>query len=135
MTDQHVPQHRTENAREHDNRTGFMHAVKHRMTSPPWLARTAGVGLSSVSIGFVGLFLFVLESGGEVTLFTRPLVMEVALVLPYFIGILTLGTTAGALLAWRYQYWSLPVRIHQTVLALLGIAFSWQLVVLGFIAL
>ncbi|RKD85941.1 hypothetical protein ATJ93_4714 [Halopiger aswanensis] len=112
-----------------------MHAVKHRMTSPPWLARTAGVGLSSVSIGFVGLFLFVLESGGEVTLFTRPLVMEVALVLPYFIGILTLGTTAGALLAWRYQYWSLPVRIHQTVLALLGIAFSWQLVVLGFIAL
>lgn len=135
MTDQHVPQQRKKNARKHDDQTGFMHAVKHRMTSLPGLARTAGIGLSSVSIGFVVLFLFVLESGGEVTLFTRPLAMQVALILPYFIGVLTLGTTAGALLAWRYQYWSLPVRIHQTILALLGTAFSWQLVVLGFLAL
>lgn len=135
MTDRHVPQQQMENSHERNDQRGFIHAVKRRVTSPPWLARTAGAGLSSVSIGFIVLFLFVLESGGEVTLFTRPLAMQVALLLPYFIGILTVGTTVGALLAWWCQYWSLPVRIHQTVLALLGIAFCWQLVVLGFLAL
>lgn len=135
MTDQHVSQQRAEQQHEPDDRSGFTHGVKRRLTSPPWLARAAGVGLSSVSIGFVLLFMFVLESGGNLTLFTRPLPMQIALTLPYLIGTLTLGTTAGALLAWRYRYWSLPVRIHQTVLALLGLAFSWQLSTLGFLAL
>lgn len=135
MTDPHVPQQQTEDSHERNDQSRSIHAVKRRVANPPWLARTAGVGLSSVSIGFVVLFLLVLESGGEVTLFTRPLAMQVALLLPYFIGILTLGTTVGAVLAWWYQYWSLPVRIHQTVLALLGITFCWQLAVLGFLAL
>lgn len=135
MTDQHVPRQRTEDPHEHDDESEFMHCVKCRLTSPPWLARATGVGLSSVSIGFVALFLFVLETGGEVTLFTRPLTMQIALALPYLIGALTLGTTVGALVAWWYRYWSLPLRIHQTVLTLLGIAFSWQLSTLGFLAL
>jgi hypothetical protein len=59
--------------------------------------------------------------------------MRVALALPYLVGSLALVTTAGALLAWRYRYWSLRARIHQTVLALLGLAFSWQLSTLGFL--
>ncbi|WP_222914373.1 hypothetical protein [Natrinema sp. SYSU A 869] len=78
--------------------------------------------------------MFVLDTGGDLTLFTRPLQMQIALALPYLIGVLTLGTTAGALLAWRYRYWSLHARIHQTILALLGLAFSWQLSMLGFLA-
>lgn len=134
MTDQRVPRQRTESSREHDDQRELVHGVKRRLTSLPWLARASGVGLSSVSIGFVALFLFVLETGGEVTFFTRPLTMQVALALPYLVGALTLGTTAGALVAWRYRYWSLPVRVHQTVLALLGFAFSWQLWTLGFLA-
>lgn len=134
MTDQHASQQRTEQ-HESDDRTGFTNGVTRRLTSPSWLARAAGVGLSSVSIGFVVLFTFVLETSGELTLFTQPLPMQIALTLPYLVGALTLGTTAGALLAWRYRYWSLTTRIHQTILALLGLAFSWQLSTLGFLAL
>jgi hypothetical protein len=91
--------------------------------------------LSAVSIGFVGLFVGVLEAGGDLTLVTRPLAMRVALGLPYLVGVLALATTAGALLAWRHRYWSLSARIHQTLLALLGLAFCWQLWALGFLAL
>lgn len=134
MTDQPTSQQRTQNPHERDNQSRF-HAVKHRLVSPPWLARGAGVGLSCVSIAFIVLFMFVLETGGDLTLITRPLPMQIALALPYLIGALTLGTTAGALLAWRYRYWSLPARIHQTILALLGVAFSWQLSTLGVVAL
>ena len=131
MTDQHVPRQRTGQHPEHADRNGFTHGVKRRLTSPSWLARAAGVGSSSVSIGFVGLFVFVLETGGDLTLFTRPLPMQIALTLPYLIGVFTLGTAAGTLLAWRNRYWSLPERIHQTILALLGLAFCWQLSTLG----
>lgn len=133
MTDQHLPQQRTGQPHDHTDRNGFTNGVKRRLTSASWLVRAASVGLSSVSIGFVVLFMFVLETGGDLTLFARPLPMQIALALPYFIGVLTLGTTAGALLAWRYCYWSLPARIHQTVLALLGLAFCWQLSTLGFL--
>lgn len=135
MTDQHVSQQRTEQQHECDGRSGFTHGVKRRLTSASWLARAAGVGLSSVSIGFVVLFIFVLETGGDLTLFTRPLPMQIALVLPYLIGALTLVTTVGAVLAWRCRYWSLTARIHQTVLALLGLAFCRQLSTLGFLGL
>jgi hypothetical protein len=133
MTDQHTSQQRTGPKHEHADRSDYTHGVKRRLTSLSWLARAAGVGLSGVSVGFIVLFVFVLETGGDLTLITRPLPMQIALTLPYLIGILTLGTTAGALLAWRYRYWSLPARIHQTILALLGIAFTWQLSTLGFL--
>jgi hypothetical protein len=133
MTDQYVSQQRTEQQHESDDRSGFMYDVKRRLTSASWLARVASVGLSSISIGFVVLFVFVLETGGDLTLFTRPLPMQIALALPYLIGALTFGTTVGVVLAWRYRYWSLTTRIHQTVLALLGLVFSWQLSTLGFL--
>jgi len=96
------------------------------------LVHTASAGLSSVSPGFVALFLFVLETGGDLALVTRPLLTQVALALPYLIGALTLSTTASADLAWRYRYWSLPTRVHQTILALLGFAFTLQFSALGF---
>ena len=134
MTDQHTSQQRTGQEQEHVDRR-YIHGVKRCLTSLSWLARAAGVGLSSVSIGFVVLFMFVLETGGDLTLITQPLPMQIALALPYLIGALSLGTTAGALLGWRYRYWSLTTRIHQTMLALLGLAFIWQLSTLGFLAL
>ncbi|GAB7009579.1 hypothetical protein [Halorubrum trueperi] len=109
-------------------------ALTDRRRRLAWLARAAGVGLSGVSIAFVLLVVVVVGSGGELTLITRPLPMQFALALPYLIGILTLGTVAGAVPAWRYRYWSLPARIHHTLLALLGLGFSWQLATLGFLA-
>jgi hypothetical protein len=134
MTDQHASRQRTEQQHEYDDRSGFTHGLRRRLTSASWLARAASVGSSSIAIGFVVLFASVLETGGDVALFTRPLPMRTALALPYLIAVSTVGTTAGALLAWRYRHWSLPVRIHQTVLALLGLAFCWQLSRLGFLA-
>lgn len=135
MTDQDVSQQRTGQPYDENGRGGITNGIKRRLTSPSWVARAASVGLSSVSIGFVVLFMFVLETGGELTLFTRPLPMQIALELPYLVGILTLGATAGALLAWWHRYWSLAVRIHQSILAVLGLAFCWQLWTLGFLAL
>jgi hypothetical protein len=134
MTDRQVSGRRTGESHERDDRRGIVHAAIRRLTTPSWLARAAGVALSGVSVGFVVLFVSVLGVGGELALLTRPLPMRVALALPSLVGALTLVTTAGALLAWRFRYWSLPARIHQTVLALLGLAFSWQLWTLGFLA-
>lgn len=131
MTDQHVSRTQTEQERERANQTGPTHGIERRLTSLAWLARVARVGLSSVSIGFVVLFTFVLETGGDLTLFTRPLPMQIALSLPTVIAVLTAATTVGAGLAWWNSYWSTPARIHQTVVALFGLGFSWQLATLG----
>ncbi|WP_284010445.1 hypothetical protein [Haloarcula pelagica] len=131
MTDTELSQHRSEQAQ--DSYSGLTHGVNRRLTSPAWLARATAVVLCALSIGFVGLFTVVLETGGDLTLITRPLQMRLALVLPYLIAGCALGTTVGALLGWRYRYWSLRVRIHQTVLAILGLGFSWQLSTLGFL--
>lgn len=114
---------------------GVSHSLCRRLTSPSWLSRVAGVGLSAASIGFVLLFAVTLDSGGELTLITQPLPMRIALALPSLVAIFTMGTTVGAILAWLYRYWSLFTRIHQTVLAVLGIGFTWQLAVLGFLPL
>lgn len=135
MTDRQVSQRPTVQPHEHSDDAGIRRRAERRATSPSWLARAAGVGLSIVSVGFALVFLFILESGGELTLITRPRPMQFALALPYLIVILTLGTVLGAVLAWWNRYWSLPARIHQTILALLGLGFTWQLASLGFLAL
>ena len=133
MTEQPHTQQQTGPSSEHDAHSRLGHGVKHRLTSLPWLTRAAGIVLSGVSLGFVVLFVFVLETEGDLTLLTRPLSMQVTLSLPFLVAALTLVTTAGSLLAWRYRYWSLPARIHHTLLVLLGLGFSWQLVTLGFL--
>ena len=115
-----------------DERTRNLTPEERRLT---WLARTASVGLSAVSLGFVLLLVVVIERGGELTLITRPVPIRFALVLPYLVLLFTLGTTADALLAWWNRYWSRKVRIHQTLLTVLGFGFSWQLARLGFITL
>lgn len=101
----------------------------------PWVARVTGVGLSAISLGFVLVLFVVLENGGELMLITRPIPMQVVLALPYLIVLFTLGTTIGAVLAWWNRYWSQRIRIHQTVLAIFGLGFSWQLIRLGFLTL
>ena len=134
MTDQHISQQQT--GQEHENvDRRYTHGIKRRVLSLSWLARAAGVGLSSVSVGFIVLFVFVLETGGDLTLLTRPLPMRIALALPTVIAVLTTATTVGTVLAWWNRYWSLRARLHHTVLTLLGLVFSWQLAHLGFLAL
>lgn len=135
MTDRHTAQESTGQLDTRPDQRGKLPVLKHRVTQPAWLARAAAVGLSMAAVGFVIVFLFVLETSGELAFITRPLPMQLALTLPYLVVIFTAGTTIGAGLAWRNHYWSRTARIHQTVLALLGIAFSWQLAALGFLPL
>lgn len=111
------------------------HVLGRRISEGPWLARATGVGLSGLSVGFVLLLGVALGQGGKLALITRPLPMRVALALPYLISLFALGTSVGAVLAWWHRYWSLPGRIHQTFLAVLGLGFTWQLAELGLLAL
>lgn len=134
MTDFESPQQSAEQPNE-DRDNNVTSSLTRRLIHPPWLARMAGISLSGVSIGFVVLFLVVLGTGGNLALITKPLPMRFALALPYLIVILTICTCAGAVQAWRRHYWSLTARVHQTILALFGLAFTWQLSTIGFLPL
>lgn len=133
MTETSRSRERSAESQEQDDQRMVLDGLESPGKTTAWLARVAGVGLSVVSVGFVFLFVFVLGKAGEVSLFTRPLSMRIVLAVPNFIAILTVATTIGVVLAWWNRYWSLRERIHQTLLALLGIVFSWQLAVLGFL--
>lgn len=112
---------------------GITRAFEQRFSSPSWLARAAGVGLCITSLGFIVALVVPIASRGVITLITKPLLIQVALSLPYLILLFTVGTVVGAATAWWNRYWSLIARIHQTILALLGLGFVWQLGVLGFL--
>jgi hypothetical protein len=133
MTDQHVTHQQTDQLQESDDANRVTRDDTGKFTRLPWLARTVAIGLSGVSLGFVLLFSFIVGMGGNLTLITRPLAMQIALTLPYLVVLFTLVTTVGAALAWRNGYWSLSARAHQTLLALLGLVFSWLLSNLGFL--
>lgn len=59
--------------------------------------------------------------------------MRLALTLPYVVALLALATALSTVIAWRRSFWSLWGRLHQTVVAVLGLAFVWQLFTLGFL--
>lgn len=107
--------------------------AKRRLGSGAWLARGSAVGLCILSIAFVGLLAAPMALYGEVGLFVNSLPKRVALALPPAVAVFAVGTAAGAVASWRWRYWSLPARLHQTLLAVLGIGFVWQLHALGFL--
>lgn len=104
-----------------------------RISSPTWLARASAVGLCVSSLGFVALFVggLAAEPTAELALVVEPLPLRLALWLPALIGVFAVGTFIGAAVGWYNSYWSLVGRIHQTLLALLGVLFVWQLSVFG----
>jgi hypothetical protein len=109
-------------------------AFKQRFSSPAWLARAAGSGLCIVSLGFIVALAVPVANQGAITLITKPFLVQVALFLPYLVLLFTVGTVVGTVVAWWGRYWSLAARIHQTILALLGLALVWQFTILGFLA-
>lgn len=108
-------------------------ALVDRAPSPASLARATGVALSVVSVGFPALLLFTLASHGQLSLFTRPLSMRIALALPFVVAALAACTSASVVLAWWRGYWSVRARVHQTLLAVLGLVYTVQLASLGFL--
>ena len=130
--------HACDSAREPSHRNPgragvIVGGVGRRLGSPAWLSRAAAVGLCGTAIGLVGTLAVAIASHGRIALVTRPSPMRVALLLPYLVSVFAGGTLVGAMLAWWNRYWSLAARIHQTILALLGLGFVWQLAVLGFL--
>lgn len=120
-----------------DNQQAMMErlrlGIQWRATSLPWLARTAGVGLCVVSLALIGIFVFALGRHGLTLFVSNPPAVQIVSTLSYAVTLLEVGTMIGAIIAWRDRYWSRSARIHQTVLAVLGLAFVWQLFVLGFL--
>lgn len=105
--------------------------TERRVQDLSWLSRIVGVGLCVAALGFVMAFGAVLASEGQIGLITKPLPVRAVLVLPYSILVLAAGTVVGSVLSWWKEYWSLAARLHQTLLALLGILLTWQLIRLG----
>lgn len=108
-------------------------AVHRRTPRAAWLARTARIGLCLTSLLFAICFAVALGSGGLPALLTPTPLMRLALTLPYAVALLALATALSTVIAWRRSFWSLWGRLHQTVVAVLGLAFVWQLFTLGFL--
>lgn len=108
-------------------------SLRQRATSLPWLARGAAVGLCVVSLALIGIFIVALGQHGLTLFVSNPPSVQIVLVLSYVVAFFAASTAVGAALAWRFRYWSRIARIHQTVLAVLGLAFVWQLIELGFL--
>lgn len=98
-----------------------------------WLSRVAAAGLCITSIGFVVTVGFAVASHGQMALVTRPPSMRIALAFPPIVLGFAICTLIGAVLGWSNRYWSLAARVHQTILALCGLGFVWQLAALGFL--
>lgn len=108
-------------------------SLDRRLTTPAWLARVSALGLCVSSLGFVALVVAGFAIEGELAIVTTPLPLRLALWLPPFVAAFAAGTLAGAVVGWYDRYWSFPVRIHQTILAALGVLFVWQLFAHGFL--
>lgn len=119
--------------RGHGHVRGVRHALRTRVRSTRWLARASAVGLSVTSIAFAVGFVVVLGDHGLTLFVSNPPAIQAVLVLPALVAVFAVGTTVGAVLAWREGYWSLLGRLYQTILAVLGLAFVWQLAALGFL--
>jgi len=108
-------------------------ALRRRLGRPAWLARAAAVALCLVSLASVALIAVGFATGGQLAVITQPLPLRVGLAVVPVVAALAAGTAVGTLLAWYEGYWSRAARVHQTVLAVLGLVFVWQLFALGFL--
>ena len=69
--------------------------------------------------------------GGDLAFVIEPLPLRLAGVLSYVVPVAAVVVVVATIVAWRRAAWSWPVRLHQAVVGLLGVAFTWQLASLG----
>lgn len=84
-------------------------------------------------LAFVGLVVLGFAFEGQLAIVTALFPIRLALVLPPMIGRLTLAAVVGSVYAWRRRYRTRLARIHYTLVALLGVMFTWQLAAVGFL--
>ncbi|WP_411967054.1 serine hydrolase domain-containing protein [Haloferax sp. YSSS75] len=63
------------------------------------------------------------------------LALRVGLVLPFVALVGTLGAVVATGIAWRDDYWTVPVRLHYTAVTLVAILVAWKLSSLGILTL
>jgi CubicO group peptidase (beta-lactamase class C family) len=82
--------------------------------------------LSAASIAFgIGLA-FVLKDPSQIVFGLTP-PLKVLVALTPVCAVLAVLTVLGSIIAWRYRYWRVSGRLHYTLVALAGIAFTWFL--------
>jgi tryptophan-rich sensory protein len=102
-----------------------------RLRDGRWVARGIRHDFCLVALAVVVGIGLAVARHGELALVTRPPTMQVALALAPIVALLALSTAVSAVLAWWRGYWSVVGRLTQTIVAVLGLGFLWQLHVLG----
>jgi CubicO group peptidase (beta-lactamase class C family) len=110
---------------------GLLAAYRWRTDRPAWPRRTwAARG----AIAVLTLLLLVLLAGLNAVasdpfgvMADRPLLVSVALAMPYLVVPTVLALVGFAALAWRDRDWGLGTRLHYTLLALAGLVVLWEL--------
>jgi CubicO group peptidase (beta-lactamase class C family) len=97
--------------------------------SRPVLSRVASWlawGASALSIAFLAGFVVALRDPLEIEYGTPPLLREVLAVAPV-IAVLSVGALIFTIPVWRGALWSLPGRVHYTLVTLAAVGFVWFL--------
>jgi hypothetical protein len=103
-----------------------MQSPRIRRTRLSGLLSCLGWLLSGVCVAFVAGSAFVLKDPNEIVFGLPPLLKGLVAVTP-FCAILTGIVLLGCLLAWKNRYWRVTGRVHYTLVALAGVAFTWFL--------
>ena len=56
-----------------------------------------------------------------------PVVLLIVLTMPIIAALFTIGALGFTALAWHRRYWSLPGRIHYTIVTIALLSFLWSL--------
>lgn len=99
-----------------------------------WAARGLVAGLGVLLLVFLGGLASVASDPYSVFAGESGLV-QVTLLVPYVVLLLTLGVVGFAVLSWRTREWSVPSRLHYTLLAIVALLVVWEFVYWRFIGL
>jgi hypothetical protein len=80
--------------------------------------------LAAVCLGFAAGLAYVLEDPDEID-FGLPPALKALLAVPQVCAVLAALTVVGAFLAWTNRYWRFTGRLHYSLVALAGVAFTW----------
>jgi hypothetical protein len=81
--------------------------------------------VSGLTLLFLVSFITIVAANIDRLLYGLPASLSAALVLPHLTSVLTIGTTAFCVLAWKGRWWTLVRRMHYSFFALAALALMW----------
>ncbi len=91
------------------------------------LAKWAAAMGCVLDIGFIIGFLLLLTMAYNDMAYGVPLALLIVLTIPIIAALLTIASLCFTALAWYRHYWSLPGRIHYTIVTIALVAYLWFL--------